>query len=109
MTDSIPELPFIKDQQLTDLLRTIKQFQWRMKEPDLMSASYAEACEILQDEFPEFSKNYNSIFLMLMRGDKYDALATVLYYRSKVANGEMQEEKLANMVADKYIPKELRA
>lgn len=108
MTDSIPELPFIKDQQLMELLFTIKQFQSRMKEPDLMSASYAEACEILQDEFPEFSKNYNSIFLMLLRGDKYDTLATVLYHRSRVLNGEIQEEELANMLADKYIPKELR-
>lgn len=104
MTNNIPELPFIKDPELVDLLKTIKQFQARLKQ---FQGTYAQACETMEKEFPDFASKYNSIFVMLIRGDKYDTLGKVLYYRSKVLNGEMEESELASILAEKYIPSDI--
>lgn len=105
MTDkTIPELPFIRDPDLVNILKTIKQIQARMKKPDLVNEGYAVVYETLLDEFPDFSTKYNSIFLNVIRGDKIESLATVLYYRSKVVNGEITEEELSQKLASQYLP-----
>lgn len=106
MTDNIPELPFVKDLELIGILKTIKQIQARMKQSDLVNAEFAIVYETLLDEFPEFTTKYNNIFLSLIRGDKTESLATILYYRSKVVNGEMTEEELSNKLAEKYMPRQ---
>ena len=99
MTDTIPELDFIKDPSIIGILKTIKQIQARMKQPDLVSAQYAVVYQTLLEDFPDLS---DSILRSVISGDKNGLLASILYHKSKELEGSLSETELSKMLAKKY-------
>lgn len=102
MTDTIPELDFIKDPSIIKVLWSIKKVQERMKKPDLVNASFGNVYQTITEEFQEFANMSDSLLRSVISGDKNGLVASILYHKSKELEGKISEPELANMVAKKY-------
>lgn len=90
------------------IMKTIKQIQKRMKDPDIINLEYIMVYSQLSKEFNDFFNKYTSIFVKVIRGEDLRTVATILYYKDKVAKGLLTEEELSNMLAEKFLPPDLK-
>ena len=91
------------------ILRTIKQIQKRMKDPDMVNLEYPRVYDTLSKEFDDFFNKHTSIFIKVTRGENLDILASCLYYKDQVAKGLITEAEVADMVAGKFFTPDLKA
>nr|WBF70757.1 hypothetical protein [Megavirus caiporensis] len=99
----------ITDPKALEILSTIKKIQQRMKDPDVISLEYIRIYDKLGREFEEFSDQYTDIFTKIIRGEKLDIIASVIYYMDKIYKGTMTEEELSDMLATRFLPAHLKA
>ncbi|AEX61659.1 hypothetical protein [Acanthamoeba polyphaga mimivirus] len=99
----------ITDPKALEILSTIKKIQQRMKDPDVISLEYIRIYDKLGREFEEFSDQYTDIFTKIIRGEKLDIIASVIYYMDKIYKGNMTEEELSDMLATRFLPAHLKA
>lgn len=103
------QLKSITDPQVIWIMKTIKQIQKRMKEPDIAKLEYIRVYDQLGKEFNHFFETYTDIFVKVIRGENLRTLASVLYYKDQVSRGLITEAKLADILATKFLPPELKA
>ncbi|AZL89347.1 hypothetical protein QKC54_gp0482 [Megavirus baoshan] len=99
----------ITDPKALEILSTIKKIQQRMKDPDVINLEYIRIYDKLGREFEEFSDQYTDIFTKIIRGEKLDIIASVIYYMDKIYKGNMTEEELSDMLATRFLPAHLKA
>lgn len=90
------------------IMKTIKEIQKRMKDPDLVKSEYIVVYTKLEEEFSEFADNHTRIFTKVVRGENLNTIASALYYKDKISRGLMTEEQLSDMLATKYLPSHLK-
>jgi len=103
------QLKGIKTPEIIDIMRTIKQIQKRMKDPDVSGLEYIRVYDKLGREFDSFFNRYTGIFVKVIRGENLNTLASVLYYRDQMARGLITEDQLRDQLASKYLPAHLKA
>ncbi|AKI80118.1 hypothetical protein QJ850_gp581 [Acanthamoeba polyphaga mimivirus] len=79
-----------------------------MKDPEIASLEYIRMYDVLGKEFYHFSERYTKIFTDVLQKKNLNTVVSVLYYKDKVERGELTEEQLQNMLAEKYLPKHLK-
>ncbi|AGF85309.1 hypothetical protein QJ854_gp473 [Moumouvirus goulette] len=99
----------ITDPRVIEIMKTIKLIQKRMKDPDLINLEYIMVYDILGKEFLYFSDRYTEIFTKVIRGEKMDIIASILHYMDKIYKGNMTESELSEMLANKFLPANLKA
>lgn len=102
------ELMEITTPSVLYIMKTIKAIQKRMKDPDIAGLGYTEVYDKMGKEFSDFANRYISIFTKVIRGENLNTIASILYYKDKIAKGLMTEEQLSDMLATKYLPKHLK-
>lgn len=102
------ELKEITTPSVLYIMKTIKEIQKRMKDPDLVKSEYIEVYTKLGEEFSEFADNHTRIFTKVVRGENLNTIASALYYKDKISKGLMSEEQLSDMLATKYLPNHLK-
>ena len=102
------DLNEITSPNVLSILRTIKQIQTRMKDPDIAKLEYIRVYDVLGREFDDFFNTYTSIFVKVIRGENLSTLASVLYYKDKVERNLMTEEELSDMLAKRFLPTHLK-
>jgi hypothetical protein len=90
------------------IIKTIKNIQERLNDPDIVHLEYIRVYDTLGKEFEYFFNTYTNIFVKVIRGDNLSILASVLYYRDKHLKGEVTEEWLADKLAQTYFPEDLK-
>ena len=90
------------------IMKTIKAVQKRMKDPDLVNLAYIQVYTQMEKEFADFADDHTRIFTKVVRGENLNTIASVLYYKDKVARGLMTEEALSELLATKYLPTHLK-
>lgn len=108
MTINNQELKEITSPNILYIIQTIKAIQKRMKDPDLVNEQYIHVYDKLGKEFSHFSDTYTMIFTNVIRGEKLDTIASVLYYKDKVNRGLITEEQLSDLLAKKFLPEHLK-
>ena len=103
------ELKEITTPDVMYIMQTIKAIQKRMKDPDIVNLEYIRVYDQLGKEFDDFFNSYTGIFVKVIRGENLSTLASVLYYKDKVARGLITEEELADKLAHKYLPANLKS
>ena len=103
------ELKEITTPSVIYIIKTIKEIQKRMKDPDIAKLEYIRVYDTLGKEFDHFFNKYTGIFVKVIRGENLSTLASVLYYKDKVAKGLLTEEQLADRLAKKYLPANLKS
>jgi len=103
------QLKSITTPEVLNIMRTIKQIQKRMKEPDVAKLEYIRVYDQLGREFDDFFTRYTGIFVNVIRGEKLNTIASVLYYKDQEAKGLITEAELADKLAKKYLPANLKA
>lgn len=106
ITDS--DLLDIKSKKVIEILKTIKQIQKRMKDPEIQKLEYIEVYDLLSKEFEEFCDNNTTIFTKVVRGEDLNLIASILYYKDKVERGIITEAELSEILAKKYLPANLK-
>ena len=91
------------------IMKTIKQIQKRMKDPDVANLEYILVYDKLSKEFEQFFDRYTGIYIKVIRGENLTTVASALYYKDKVDRGLMNQDELSDMLAKKYLPAELKA
>ena len=109
MSISNNELNEITSPAIIYIMRTIKQIQKRMKDPDCANLEYIKLYDKLGNEFQMFFDTYTKIFIKVIRGENLNTLASVLYYKDKVNRGLITEAQVSELLATKYLPEELKA
>ena len=99
----------IKSPEVIYIIKTIKQIQSRMKDRDITNLEYIRVYDILSKEFTHFFDRYTSIFVSVIKGENLATLASVLYYRDQVLQGLLTEKELADKLATRYLPANLKA
>lgn len=102
------ELRYISSPKLVHILKTIKNIQKRMKDPDIKNLDFIQIYDKLGKEFEDFFNKYTKIFTMIIKGEDLSVVASVLYYKDKIEKGLMTEQQLSDMLAEKYLPKHLK-
>ncbi|AAV50653.1 hypothetical protein [Acanthamoeba castellanii mimivirus] len=102
------ELGGITTPYIIDIIKSIKQIQQRMKDPEIASLEYIKMYDVLGKEFYHFSERHTKIFTEVLQKKNLNTVVSVLYYKDKVEKGELTEEQLQNMLAEKYLPKHLK-
>lgn len=109
-TSSVSETSLqIKSPAVINKIRTIKQIQSRMKDPDVRNLEYVRVYDKLSREFDDFFSRYTSIFIKVIRGETLDVLAAALYYQDQVLQGLISEEEVAGLVAGRFLTPEQKA
>lgn len=108
MSEEFFEKIGIKTDEIKNIFRTIKLIQKRMKDNDLTHLEYIHVYDKLSYEFDNFFNTYPSIFVAIIKGSDLSTYVSTLYYRDKVLTGEMRESDIADMLATKYFPPELK-
>jgi len=103
------QLKGIQTPEIIDIMRTIKQIQKRMKDPDVSGLEYIRVYDKLGREFDSFFNRYTGIFVKVIRGENLNTLASVLYYKDQMARGFITEGQLRDQLASKYLPAHLKA
>lgn len=103
------ELREITTPSVLFIMKTIKQIQKRMKDPDIARLEYIIMYDTLGKEFNEFFENYTGIFIKVIRGENLSTVASALYYKDKIERGLMTQDQLSDMLATKYLPANLKA
>jgi len=103
------QLKTIQSPEILYIMRTIKQIQKRMKDPDMRTLEYIRVYDQLGKEFTAFFERYTGIFISVIKGESLRTLASVLYYKDQVLRGLISEEELGDKLAKKYLPPELKA
>lgn len=103
------ELREITSPNILNIMRTIKAIQKRMKDPDVVNLEYIYVYDKLGKEFNDFFENHGVIFTKVIRGENLNTIASVLYYKDKVDRGLLTESQVADMLAKKYLPANLKA
>lgn len=103
------ELKDITTPEVLVIMKTIKAIQNRMKDPDIVGLEYIRVYDKLGQEFSNFFDTYTKIFTLVIRGENLNTVASVLYYKDKVAKGLMTEAQVSDMLAKKYLPDHLKA
>lgn len=93
---------------IINILKTIKLIQKRMKDPDVVDLEYIKVYDKLGKEFTLFFDTYTHIFTKVIRGESLNTLAAGLYYQDKMLRGLMTEEEIADLLAKKYLPSNLK-
>uniref|UniRef100_A0A6G6ACM8 Uncharacterized protein n=1 Tax=Borely moumouvirus TaxID=2712067 RepID=A0A6G6ACM8_9VIRU len=109
MSNNTVEKFGITDPRVIEIMKTIKLIQKRMKDPDLIDLEYIMVYDTLGKEFSHFSDRYTEIFTKVIRGEKMDIIASILYYMDKIYKGNMTESELSEMLANKFLPANLKA
>lgn len=91
------------------IIGTIKAIQKRMKDDDIAHLEYMRAYDLLSQEFNDFFDKHTAIFTKVIRGEDLRTIGTVLYYRDKVDKGLITESQVSNLLAEKYLPPNLKA
>ena len=99
----------ITSPEVINIMKTIKQIQKRMKDPDVVKLEYIRVYDQLGREFDDFFTRYTSIFISVIRGEDLATLASVLYSKDQVLRGLITEAELADKLAKKYFPAHLKA
>ena len=103
------DLKEITSPSIISIMKTIKQIQKRMKDPDISELEYIRVYDTLSKEFEDFFDRYTGIFIKVIRGENLSTVASVLYYKDKVDRGLMSQEELSDLLAKKYLPADLKA
>ena len=99
---------FITTPEVINIIKTIKQIQKRMLDPDLVDQDFAIVYNTLCNEFSDFVENNTQIFMTIVKGKDIRTVCEVLYFRDKVLKGEMTESELSDLLAKRFIPEKLR-
>lgn len=102
------ELFGIKTPYIIEMIKTIKQIQKRMSDPDLVDLEYPRVYDTLSREFDNFFNDYTSIFIKVTRGEDLSILASNFYYKDRVERGLVSEAKIADLLAGKYLKGDLK-
>lgn len=102
------ELLEITSPKILYIMKTIKAIQKRMKDYDNLGLQYIELYDKLGKEFIQFFDDYTTIFTKVIRGEKLNLIASVLYYKDKVDKGLITEAQLGDMLSKKYMPAHLK-
>lgn len=103
------DLRSITSPEIINIMKTIKQIQTRMKESDVKDLEFIRIYDKLSSEFNTFFEAHTKIFIKIIKGENLTTLASVLFYKDKVLRGLITEENLSNMLAEKYLPSNLKA
>ena len=103
------QLKGITTPETIHIMKTIKQIQRRMKDPDMVHLEYIRVYDQLSREFDPFFNRYTGIFTKVVKGENLNTLASVLYYKDQVSRGLITEEELRDRLARKFLPPELKA
>ena len=103
------ELKEITTTNVIYIMKTIKEIQKRLKDPDVSGLEYIYVYDKLSKEFDQFFDRYTGIFIKVIRGENLSTVASALYYKDKVDRGLITQEKLSDMLAEKYLSAELKA
>lgn len=103
------QLSSIGSPNLIYIMKTIKQIQKRLKDPEIASMEYIRIYDQLGREFDHFFNRYTGIFIKVINGEDLSILAAVLYYRDQVNQGKISEKELADKLANKYMTSEMKA
>ena len=103
------DLKNITTPSVINIMTTIKAIQKRLKDPDIAGLEYIRVYDQLGREFDDFFTKYTGIFVKVIRGESLSTIASVLYYKDKVARGLITEEELADRLAKKYLPADLKS
>jgi len=90
------------------IIKTIKEIQKRMKDPDIVNLEYIRVYDTLGSEFIEFFETYTKIFTIVIKGEDLKPLAEILYYTNKVYIGEITEAELSEKLSTKFLPANLK-
>lgn len=93
---------------IIQIMKDIKKIQARVKEPENFCLDYAYLHNKMADEFPKFLQEHPTIFVKVLRGDDLSIVAAVLYYKDKIAKGELTEEEFADRLATRFLPSQLK-
>lgn len=102
------KINYLTDPHILFTIKTIKAIQQRMKDDDNVNLEYIEIFDKLAKEFQFFSDQYTDIFTKVIRGESLKILAAALYYKDKVSKGKMTESQLSELLAQKFLPKDLK-
>jgi hypothetical protein len=102
------QLKGITSPEIIYIMTTIKRIQQRMKDPEIAKLEYIRVYDQLGKEFDAFFERYTGIFVKVIRGENLSTLASVLFYKDQVLRGLMTEEELADQLASKYLPANLK-
>lgn len=102
------DLKGISSPEVINIIKTIKEIQKRMKDPDNINLQYVELYDKLSYEFNSFFERYTGIFVKVTRGEDLTTLASVLYYKDQVLRGLVTEEQLSDKLASTYLPANLK-
>src|SRR5690625_3952520 len=106
---SLPnELSFINNQEIKDIILTIKEIQKRMNLHQESSMKFPVMYEKLTNEFKSFSKNFPFIFDMVLHNKSLETIASALYYRNRMENNEINEKQITKQLVDKYFPDDIK-
>jgi len=100
------QLSSITSPEVLYILKTIKQMQHRMKDPEIIELEFIRIYDKLSYEFDDFFTRYTGIFARVVKGEKLDLLASVLYQKDQVDKGLITEKELADKLAEKYLSKD---
>ena len=103
------QLSSIVSPDLIYIMTTIKQIQRRMKEPEIAGLEYIQVYDQLGREFDHFFNRYTGIFISVIKGEDLSTLAAVLYYKDQVRQGKLTEAEIADKLATKYMPADMKA
>lgn len=92
------------------IIKTIKEIQKRMKDPDIINEEYIYAYNKLSSEFSDFIEKYGyiNIFTKVLKGEDLSNIACILYYKDKVQKGLMTESALSELISKKFLPENLK-
>lgn len=102
-TEIDPSISNILSPNSMSILKNIKNIQSRMKDNDMLHKDYIYVYGTLAHEFSDFADKYTSIFTKVIRGENLHTVAAALYYKDKINRGEIDEESLSKLLADKYL------
>ena len=102
------QISSISTPEVLYIIKTIKQIQKRMKDPDMTNIEYIRVYDKLSHEFDDFFNRYTGIFAKVTKGEDLSVLASALYYKDQVAKGLISEADLSNKLAETYLPKKLK-
>jgi hypothetical protein len=97
-----------KSPELNDMIKTIKAIQKRMKDDDVKKLAYINVYDKLGKEFDDFFNRYTSIFIKVIKGEDMKTLAAILYYKDQINQGKLTEKELADRLATKYMPEDVK-
>ncbi len=103
------ELLGITTPWVIDMMLTIKAIQKRMKDPDVAGLEYIRVYDKLGKEFQQFFDENTKIFTKVIRGESFNTIGPILYYKDQIARGLLSESELSNRLADKFLTKEQKA